>query len=157
PQIIGTTSPPESLTVTNCGTTPAELVWYGNGIGGSPQSLEYSQTNNCTSDVGKLTATAQESLAILDAGASCTFEVVFSPWGPGPRGAYIAFNLDQIGGPTLVDFVDTGPECSSSASPEYCFPGGVVAVSVAIAPDPTRTFGRFAYATNANSNTVSMF
>jgi len=119
--------------VTNCGTT-GELSF---GIWGY-QYYEFSQTNNCPS--------------ILDAGTSCTIEVVFSPRSPGPRGGGLDINDNDY---ALVVFVGTGHACSGFSL--FCAPRGVVAVSVAIAPDPTGTFGRFAYATNANSNTVSMF
>jgi 6-phosphogluconolactonase (cycloisomerase 2 family) len=122
--IIGTTSAPESLTVTNCGTQAAELT-SGHGLRSFTPS-DFPQTNNCPT--------------FLDAGASCTFEVAFSPTGPGPRLAALIFNSDLIG-EGFVELTGTG----------------IRALFVAVAPDSTGKFGKFAYVTNANSNTVAMF
>ena len=75
-QMVNTTSAPRSVTLTNTGGMPQPVVGR---IGGSPGVWEdFVQTNNCP--------------AKLAVGASCTFNITFTPSATGNRGATIVFD-----------------------------------------------------------------
>ena len=63
-QLVGTASPPQTVTLTNVGTTPFSLTTAN--ISG-----DFSQTSNCP--------------ASLEGGSSCTFQIVFTPTATGTR------------------------------------------------------------------------
>ena len=69
-QQIGTASTAQPVTLTNTGAGPLAIVSITRG-GENP--YQFAQSNNCG--------------AILDAGTSCTIDVVFNPTGPGDKTA----------------------------------------------------------------------
>jgi len=72
-QLVNTTSAPRVVTVTNTGSTPQPV--FG-GIGGQPgQWQDFASTNACPS--------------MLAVGASCTFNITFTPHATGGRAAFL--------------------------------------------------------------------
>jgi hypothetical protein len=67
-QIVGLTSPPQGITLTNAGNSTSTIS--GLAISG-PNASEFAETDNCVGSVA--------------AGASCTINVTFSPTATGTR------------------------------------------------------------------------
>jgi hypothetical protein len=91
PQKVGTKSAPQTVTVTNTGST-AVSVSSVNIAGGS--SRDYSQINTCGSQIG--------------AGASCTVTVTFMPGEKGTRTSTLEINDNGGGSPQGVPLSGTG-------------------------------------------------
>ncbi len=72
-QMVNTTSAPRAVTVTNTGSTPQPVRGRINGTPGQWQNFAF--TNDCPS--------------MLAVGASCTFNITFTPSATGGRGAYL--------------------------------------------------------------------
>jgi subtilisin family serine protease len=79
PQLVGTSSAAQSLTLTNTGS--ATLTISSLSISGTNAS-DFTQTNNCGSS--------------LAAGASCAINVVFAPLARGSRGAALSLTSNSI-------------------------------------------------------------
>jgi hypothetical protein len=77
-QMIDTASASRAVTVTNTGSTPQPV--HGRFTGAPGQSHDFAQTSDCPS--------------MLAVGASCTFNVTFTPSATGTRGATL--NVDGI-------------------------------------------------------------
>jgi hypothetical protein len=73
-QTVGTVSPPQPVTLTNDGSTAVELFIAVNGF----MFQDFDQSNDCG--------------AVLDAGASCTVLVSFTPTATGARDALLVIN-----------------------------------------------------------------
>ena len=86
-QVIGTTSPPQIVTLTNSGT--ALLAISGILDGG-----DAIQSNNCPSS--------------LPSGASCTINVMFTVGGTGPRNGKITINSNAANSPQAISLTGTG-------------------------------------------------
>jgi len=86
-QLVGTTSAPQAVTVTNTGNLPLTIT----SLTGSG---DFAQTNTCGSSVA--------------AGASCTISVTFAPTVPGTRTGAITITDDAPGGPHIVSLTGTG-------------------------------------------------
>jgi hypothetical protein len=84
---VGTTSAPQTLTLTNSGT--ATLA-----ISSVTSSGDFTQTNNCTGSVAP--------------GGSCAITVGFSPSAPGDRTGTITMADDAADGPQMVSLSGTG-------------------------------------------------
>lgn len=110
-QLVGTTSPSQSVTLSNTGT--ASLI-----ISGKSVSTDFVQTNDCPS-----------SLAV---NAICTFTVSFTPTfrGPHPNSALTIID-NAAGSPHEVTL--TGFGTSIDLSPSLIFPGQIVG-----APSPAQ-------------------
>ena len=104
-QMVNTTSAPRAVTVTNTGSTPQPVLGRINGPPGQWQ--DYAPTDDCPS--------------MLAVGASCTFNVTFTPSATGDRVAYLVVDgvndeegLVNLGGtgtlsmPTQSDFNGDG-------------------------------------------------
>jgi hypothetical protein len=90
-QKVGTKSPPQNVTLTNHGATAlavTQIVVEGTNY------QEFFQTNNCPTS--------------LNAGASCTIAVTFSPTKMGTRRAVISVEDDGGGSPQFVPLTGTG-------------------------------------------------
>jgi hypothetical protein len=97
PQIVGTSSAAQSMTLSNPGS--ATLV-----INSILASAEYSQTNNCGSN--------------LAPGASCSINVVFTPAASGNRPGTVYVYDNTIGGsPQTPGLSGTGVDFGLSATP----------------------------------------
>ena len=97
-QSIGTTSPPQTVTLTNTGTTTLSVTSVTvTGI----DAADFSQTNNCT------TVAAQ---------ATCTLSVTFTPAAAGTRTAAVSIAENAPGSPQTIAVSGTsgGPQVSFS-------------------------------------------
>jgi hypothetical protein len=72
-QMVNTTSAPRAITVTNTGSTPQPIRGRMNGPPGQWQ--DFASTNDCPT--------------MLAVGASCTFNITFTPSATGGRGAIL--------------------------------------------------------------------
>jgi hypothetical protein len=97
PQFVGTTSAPQSLTLTNSGTMTLNISSFN-------LNPDYTQTNNCGT-----------SLAI---GVSCTVNVSFKPAGTGSRTGTLSVVGNVLGTPPPpVNLSGTGETLQVAASP----------------------------------------
>jgi len=90
-QNVGTTSSPQSVTLTNVGTS--SLIVNKISISGS-DAKDFSQTNGCGSS--------------LAAGASCSISVVFAPKAGGALTASLNVSYKGVGSPQQVSLSGTG-------------------------------------------------
>ena len=93
-RLIGTTSPAQSVTLTNSGT--GALTINSIGLTGT-NAGDFAQTNTCP--------VAPSTLA---AGASCTISATFSPTGSGARSAAVSVSDNAPGTPHTVALSGTG-------------------------------------------------
>jgi hypothetical protein len=96
-QTVGTTSQPQTVTLTNKGQQ--KLTFTGNPpitIGGT-NAGDFAQTNTCPGNQGT-----------LGSGASCTFSVTFTPLAKGNRTASVQISDNGGGSPQLVPLTGTG-------------------------------------------------
>ena len=107
---VGTTSPPQSITLSNAGST-AVHIWTL-AITGA-QSGDFGQTNNCPA-----------APATLAGGGSCTFNVTFTPAGMGARTASLKISHDGGGSPAAVSLTGNGTAALSGAAAESAAPRG---------------------------------
>jgi hypothetical protein len=94
PRNVGTTSPPQTATLTNTGS--AAMTISSIGITGT-NAGDFAQTNNCP--LGPNT---------LAAGTSCTISVTFTPSASGSRSASLSVSDDAPGSPHTVALSGTG-------------------------------------------------
>jgi hypothetical protein len=87
-QRVGTSSPPQTLTLTNSGAVALSISAIASTF--SP----FVQSNNCP--------------ASLAPGAGCAFTVTFTPTGAGPFRAFLTISDNAIGGPQLAALSGTG-------------------------------------------------
>ena len=122
-QPLGTVSSPQSVTVTNQGTTtvnfspPSLSGTVGSGAAGTfygVATAEFTQANNCSS---------------LPPGASCHFDVTFVPGALGQRIGSMVINYDQADGPWTIKLTGSGSTSVRHAVPQIAFP--LVPASVA--------------------------
>jgi hypothetical protein len=90
-QKVGTTSPPQNVTLTNLGTT--SLSFTSIVLGGT-NAGDFAQTNTCGSS--------------LAAGASCTITVTFTPKAKGGRSAFVSIADNGGGSPQKISVSGTG-------------------------------------------------
>jgi hypothetical protein len=86
-QVVGTTSPPQPATLKNTGNGPLSITSIA-------LSGDFAQTNSCGSTV--------------NAGASCTFNVTFTPTAAGTHTGAITITDDAAGSPHAVSLTGTG-------------------------------------------------
>jgi hypothetical protein len=89
-ETVGTTSAPQSVTLTNTGSTALKVTI---GIGGANPG-DFNQTNNCHAKV--------------NAGASCTINVTFTPTAQGSRSGTVSVSDSGGGSPQTVALTGTG-------------------------------------------------
>jgi hypothetical protein len=101
-QLVGTTSPSQSVTLTNTGAVQLNITSVA--VGGSKPG-DYSQTNTCGSSVA--------------AGASCTITVSFTPTSTGTRNATVTITDNTSEATDTISLTGTGayPTVSFSPSP----------------------------------------
>ncbi len=92
-QATGSTSAPQSVTVTNSGT--AALSIAGIAVGGG-NSGDFAQTNNCGSS--------------LATSATCAINVAFTPTAMGARSASLSITDNSNGSPQTVSLTGTGTQ-----------------------------------------------
>jgi hypothetical protein len=91
PQKVGTKSTPQSVTLTNQGTTALSITQIS--VGGA-NAKDFPETNNCPSS--------------LNAGANCTITVTFDPSKTGTRKAQVSITDNGGGSPQSVPLSGTG-------------------------------------------------
>jgi len=84
-QVIGTSSSPQSVTLSNTGQAP--LAWSSIAFSGQ-NSSDFIQSNNCGSS--------------LPVNATCQVNVTYAPSGPGSSVAVMQIAGNQLGGPEYV-------------------------------------------------------
>jgi hypothetical protein len=92
PTKVGTTSAPQTMKLTNTGSGPLKFTYFIY-VGGDFYG-NYAETNTCPKQ--------------LEAGASCTITVTFSPNGTGRRDAYLELQDDGGGSPQQPQLTGTG-------------------------------------------------
>jgi hypothetical protein len=108
---VGTTSPPKAVTLTNLGSAPIHI--WGAAMTGV-HAGDFQQTNNCPA--------APTTLA---GGATCTFNVTFTPAGMGPHTAPLVISHDGGGSPAAVSLTGNGTAAGASGmAPGRAAPGG---------------------------------
>src|SRR2546425_430157 len=131
-QALGTTSAPQAVTLTNPGT--ATLTITSITITGT-NSRDFAQTNTCGSS--------------LNANASCTIAVNFTPAAAATRSAQVSISDNAIGSPQNVSLTGTGASAGSA--------GNTPLVDFASGQKYLGTFPGLLYtdpSTNVDSNTV---
>jgi hypothetical protein len=104
-QAIGTTSPPQVITLANTGNLTLKLS--GVGIVGT-DATDFAQTNTCG--------------ATLNAGANCLIKVTFTPTAQGSRNAAVAISDNGPGSPQMVKLdrqLDTSTGCQLVATEHH--------------------------------------
>jgi hypothetical protein len=91
-QEVGTTSAPQTIQLTNIGKTALDFTYFMY-VGGNDYN-DFSETNNCPTD--------------LNAGASCTITVTFTPKKTGTRTAAVYVTDNAGGSPQTVPLTGTG-------------------------------------------------
>jgi hypothetical protein len=91
-QEVGTTSTPQTIQLTNIGKTALDFTYFMY-VGGNDYN-DFSETNNCPTD--------------LNAGASCTITVTFTPKKTGTRTAAVYVTDNAGGSPQTVPLTGTG-------------------------------------------------
>ena len=99
---VGTTSPPQTVTLTNTGA--AAMTISSIGVTGA-NAGDFAQTNTCP-----------VSPSTLAAGANCTISVTFTPTGAGARAANLSVADDAPGSPQTVALSGTGVAAAPAVS-----------------------------------------
>ena len=98
-QIVGTTSGPQAVTLTNTGNAPLTISSLGvSGVNAG----DFVQTNNCGSSVA--------------AGANCTISVTFTPSATGARSGSLSIADNASGSPQTVGLAGTGTSTAAVVS-----------------------------------------
>lgn len=95
-QVIGTTSPAQSATLSNTGTAPLT-------ISGITSSGDFAETNNCSTT--------------LAAGASCAINVTFTPSATGTRSGSLTVSSNSQGGTVVAALSGSGVENAPTFNP----------------------------------------
>jgi uncharacterized repeat protein (TIGR03803 family) len=90
-QLVGTTSTPQGITITNTGTSPLTIT--SAAITGTDPN-DFAQTNSCGTSAA--------------AGGTCTIAVTFTPTAPGARSASISITDNVAGSPQTVSLSGIG-------------------------------------------------
>ena len=104
-QAEGVTSAPQSVTLTNSGTSALTITKIQ--VTGA-NAADFAQTNNCP-----------KSPATLAAGANCSINVTFTPLKGGPRSAAVSVTDNATGSPQKVTLSGTGLAPAVTFSPQY--------------------------------------
>jgi hypothetical protein len=99
-QLVGTTSPSQSVTMTNTSAVPLNISSI---VTGGSKPGDYAPTNNCGSTVA--------------AGASCTITVTFTPTAAGTRNANVTVNDNVSGGTSTFTLTGTGAQPTVTFTP----------------------------------------
>jgi hypothetical protein len=119
-QAVGTTSPPQPTALKNTGSGPLSITSIAT-------AGDFAQTNNCGS--------------IVNAGASCTFSVTFTPTAAGARTGAITITDDAAGSPHKILLMGVGLGGAVTLTP----------TSLSFAAQPVGTFSPAQLATLKNT------
>ena len=132
-QLVGTTSPAKTVTLTNVGTTSLSIT--GIAITGT-NPRNFAQTHTCGSS--------------LAAGASCTMRVTFKPTTSGLRSAALSVSDSAAGSPQIASLSGTGVVSGPNAT---LSPTGVTFAAQLVG---TTSPGKSVTLTNFGSTTLSI-
>jgi hypothetical protein len=111
-QAVGTTSSPQSVTLTNLGSIAlsiSAIIVYGNNLGEpNTASPDFAETNTCGSS--------------LSGGASCTISVTFSPSVLGKRQGVLTILDNEADSPQLVTVTGNGSAALVNPIPNISLP-----------------------------------
>jgi hypothetical protein len=110
-QVVGTTSSPQSVTLTNTGNATLNITSIAAGE-------DYAQTNTCGSTV--------------TAGATCSVSITFTPTTTGTRTGTITFSDDASDSPQTVSLTGTGMLAVASPTLTVLGPGPRIRHSAAL-------------------------
>jgi Abnormal spindle-like microcephaly-assoc'd, ASPM-SPD-2-Hydin len=102
-QLINTTSPAQTVTLTNSGTAPLTISSIGDT---GTNAGDFTETNTCPI-----------SPSTLAAGAQCTINVTFRPSATGSRSASLSITDNAAGSPQIAPLSGTGTAPAVSLSP----------------------------------------
>ena len=128
-QVVGTTSAPQTVTLTNTGTL--RLIISSIAVTGTNAS-DFSQINTCDSS--------------LPSGGKCTITVTFTPNDKGPRTASVTINDNTGGSPQEIALSGTGTGPSAILSP----------ISLIFVTQPLGTSSPAQSVTLSNDGTVAL-
>jgi hypothetical protein len=137
-QAVGTSSPPQSVSITNTGTETLDISNITAGTTG-----DFSETNTCQS------APFNGSLAV---GQSCTVSVTFSPTASGTRASSLSITDNATGSPQSVSLTGIGAAAFTLVSPSANNPfviGDTQTTFVIQAQGPTSFNGAISLACSA--------
>jgi hypothetical protein len=117
-QSIGTTSPPQTVTLTNVGN--GTMTISGVAVTGT-NSSDFGQTNTCGTS--------------LAPGASCAINVTFTPNATGSLSASLSVTDSAVGSPQTVSLTGTGTQATVTLSPTS-LTFGVILVKSSTQPKP---------------------
>jgi hypothetical protein len=121
-QVVGTTSSPQGVTLTNTNNGSAPLAVSSIAIMGA-NSADFSQTNNCPA-----------SLAV---GANCQINIAFAPTAAGVRNASLSITDNATSSPQTASLTGGGQDFSlapGSQTTATVSPGQSASYNVAVAP-----------------------
>jgi len=126
PQIIGTTSSPQTLTLSNTGSAPLVFSSLGTippiSIGGSNQ-VDFQETNDCSTR--------------LEPGSACTFELTFTPAALHSRSANLILIIGELGNSSVYEIplsgtgIDQTPSITTPPQSQTINAGQTATLSVA--------------------------
>jgi Abnormal spindle-like microcephaly-assoc'd, ASPM-SPD-2-Hydin len=114
-QLVGTTSPARSITLTNYGTTALNFTSIG-------ATANFSETDNCQG-------------SSLASGATCTINVTLTPTASGSLAGTLTITDNAPGSPQTVTLTGTGTTTSHTLT-GYCF-GPIDPVMCSVRQNPT--------------------
>jgi len=136
-QLVGTTSPPQVVTVAN---NQATTVNISNIAFTGPNSADFGQTNNCGTSVPP--------------GTNCTINVTFTPSATGTRNAALNVTDSANNSPQVVNVTGSGVLTAVTLSPSQLnFP--IQAVGISSAPQPVSVHNSSALPVNIGSVSAS--
>ncbi len=139
-ELAGTNSSSRNITLSSTGS--ATLSISNIGISGADSS-DFSQTNNCGTDVA--------------AGTSCTISVIFSPTSTGTMSASVSIADDASNSPQSVSLSGTGTGFSlSAATGSDCPSGGNCSTSATATAGQTATYDLQASPVSGFNGTVTL-
>jgi len=137
-QVVGTTSAPQTLTLTNDGNAVLGMSSL-NVIGANP--VDFPETTNC--------GTA------IPSGGSCTVSVTFRPTASGSRTASVSISDNASGNPQVVSLTGTGTAPTPAATPTLSIPSGTYSSAQAVTISDATTGATIYYTTNGSTPSTS--
>ena len=123
--------------------TPATLTFPSQpvGVSGTAQTVDLANQGTASLNISAIQITGDYSEtnncpAVLAAGSSCSFSIVFTPTAPGSRAGSITISDSAAGSPHSVALSGTGSDFSLAGSPQSVTvnAGGTATYTVSVGP-----------------------